>query len=825
MTTTPKLQNHYNHLVFGTTNDFKVPPTQQVKLSTPYKTEMGQSNKGMFKASPQDPFAKHTLQGFNKFQSSHLNKLPQVTTYSPSVASTATNSYHHNDVLQQHGHNAPFTSYYHQNYDKKQKVHDNFASSVNQPPSSQYPSPPTKQKIEATPDSVPFRATYDVTELYGDDVITHSSPHSWSPAPDGYSFNTQQKPALEDSVTIPIYGSDNYDKPTTVSSNFPEEYEIVTDGFDSHLETQSKRPSEDKFEPIVKHKLKDYYYKVSTPAQEEYSGHYKKTKVRPIEEPIKVTEANDYSTSYNVNDVKPNNNEITESLPTLPPNQHFKRPSAIEPLDKDKIRKRNKNRRRRPLQPNKLVQKEETSTRRYVHSTTESYTTEGDEVHTYRPRPRIPTFAKPKLTTPSISTDLSTSALPTISPTTPTSIVKKKSHRPTTTQSDRYETTTTSYKENDLNKESQIMKITTRDYSHKQDEKDTPTSDVSVSISETTSRNKPESMKFYFHKDVKPIEPSTEHEHKESENTESKRTSSGSKNEPTDETSQHVTTTAKPENETLNIRPNKRPRIKSKYENNRPRFSVKDYRNRMSSTTTTERSTEQHIPKLKFPQRRLPVHESKVNIDNDNTTEGPRKKFVPKDPRYKPQNADEYVDPTTEKEVVHPTRTHIRPRITTTTEAPETTHKISSRIRTRRPKPEETTESNHVPVHSKRPMRKKVKDTEIGESVQDISVTETTPHDQKDETSTERKRSESAIMKIAKDEKKHQSDHIDAVFEQSKRVSDLTLAASKDYNTPGMFKAVSPNSRRIPSYFTIATDDPILPIEAFFPQLNQKKET
>lgn len=56
------------------------------------------------------------------------------------------------------------------------------------------------------------------------------------------------------------------------------------------------------------------------------------------------------------------------------------------------------------------------------------------------------------------------------------------------------------------------------------------------------------------------------------------------------------------------------------------------------------------------------------------------------------------------------------------------------------------------------------------------------------------------------------------------RVSDLTSSFKNEYETPGLFKSVSPNSRRIPSYFTISTDDPILPIEAFFPNIKDKEQ-
>lgn len=56
----------------------------------------------------------------------------------------------------------------------------------------------------------------------------------------------------------------------------------------------------------------------------------------------------------------------------------------------------------------------------------------------------------------------------------------------------------------------------------------------------------------------------------------------------------------------------------------------------------------------------------------------------------------------------------------------------------------------------------------------------------------------------------------------SKRVSDLTSSFQTEYDT-GFFKSIPSNSRRIPNHFTISTEDPILPIQAFFPNLKDKE--
>ncbi|CAG9795539.1 unnamed protein product [Diatraea saccharalis] len=800
-TTTPKFQTTANQLQFNSAlndyNGIKNIPIQPTKASPPPKIDPN-ANKGSFKASPQDPFSKHELKHYQKDYN-----LP-VTTYNPVQTTTLASNYL--DYNYQTQHSPQFSNYYDQpvqsfNYQKKkQKIHDSITANNNQ----------ATQHYVSSPISIP---TYEVTEnTESEDVYTQASPAAWT-----HSYDTNIK-TTEEPVTKQLSPDFGFSKHTTTTyvPDLPEEYAIVTEAekgyenslnYDGQVETQSRRPLGDDFEPIGKHKLKDYYYKVSTAAYDDYNSS-KRTK-KPSESSKLTAQPEVTTTSVN----KENTNETpADALPTLPPNKHFKRPSTLEPLDKDRIRKRNKNRRRRPPLANINREESSTSTRKYVHSSTEqSPSTEAEEVHTIRPRIR-PTHSKPQpnLTTPSVTTDLTTSAVPTISPTAPTIIKKKLIRRPLTTVTDRVETTTISLNEYDNNKESPIMKIATRhqhpkynsnyetpDYTHKQDEKDTPTSDVAVSASDNLKITQEAAKTFAFHKDVKPIEAKLE------TTTEKSRANNDNS---------EITSTSRTETSSSSTSKIQRPRLKNKF--NRPRFSVKDYRNRLSSTTsTTERSTES-TTKLRFPQRKVP------NNDDDAETTTERKKFTPKDPRHKQILSDINEDNENDN---HNNR--YRQRQTTVENIENTTQKISARIRNglRRPKPtEETAET--TTVHNKRPLRKKIKDSDIGESVQDISVTETTVHyDHKNDITSERTRSESAIMKIA--DKKHHQDPIEHLFEHSKRVSDLTLAASKDYNTPGMFKTVSSNSRRIPNYFTIATDDPILPIEAFFPQLNQKKET
>lgn len=61
------------------------------------------------------------------------------------------------------------------------------------------------------------------------------------------------------------------------------------------------------------------------------------------------------------------------------------------------------------------------------------------------------------------------------------------------------------------------------------------------------------------------------------------------------------------------------------------------------------------------------------------------------------------------------------------------------------------------------------------------------------------------------------TDLVGSPSEHSQRVAELTISANEN----SQFKSANIGllSRRIPNYFTISTDDPILPIQAFFPQI------
>lgn len=76
---------------------------------------------------------------------------------------------------------------------------------------------------------------------------------------------------------------------------------------------------------------------------------------------------------------------------------------------------------------------------------------------------------------------------------------------------------------------------------------------------------------------------------------------------------------------------------------------------------------------------------------------------------------------------------------------------------------------------------------------------------------------EDTLPSSALSERHDSTDLVGSPSEHSQRVAELTISGNED----STFKSANIGllSRRIPNYFTISTDDPILPIQAFFPQI------
>lgn len=351
---------------------------------------------------------------------------------------------------------------------------------------------------------------------------------------------------------------------------------------------------------------------------------------------------------------------------------------------------------------------------------------------------------------------------------------------------------------------------------------------------------------------------------------------------------------------------------------NRPRFSIKEYRQRMSSTTPAPDqassnvvSTTASYTRLRFPtrQRVLPAdlknrtHDLSNKIDekpniiypaNQPTgepssteagiSETTRKRFIPKDrysSRLKTTTETILVDgqtvatptsassvttaktPSAVRRVTHTRRDPLANRTrtssstsTSTTDNPSESSSIVSRIPVirngsvplRRPQ---------APSLRQRIQSQKKKDgttstvstDDAAAALNDLAVEGSSEDKVRlssneiiPSTSTEEIKHETAIMKIAKDDhsyrpykekattekskaelsssvEKSENDLNDSPSEQSERVAELTIFGSNQFNSVNTGSA----SRRIPGYFTLATEDPILPIEAFFPQVKRNK--
>lgn len=201
--------------------------------------------------------------------------------------------------------------------------------------------------------------------------------------------------------------------------------------------------------------------------------------------------------------------------------------------------------------------------------------------------------------------------------------------------------------------------------------------------------------------------------------------------------------------------------------------------------------------------------------EQEENTELLRKRFRPKDPRHGSASTTEISEP-------------------------ETSSEYQEKYSNLRPKPFERKSSDLKPKVQIRPnlfsLKRRppfsLRDKTKAEETTTTEVVETT---QPSETITDYEKLVEAVESITisrsmdtpKTETTNTNDEVttEALSDDdySKRVSDLTLSFQNKYDTPDFFKSVPSNSRRIPNYFSISTEDPILPIEAFFPNLKDKE--
>nr|CAH7732108.1 unnamed protein product [Callosobruchus chinensis] len=236
---------------------------------------------------------------------------------------------------------------------------------------------------------------------------------------------------------------------------------------------------------------------------------------------------------------------------------------------------------------------------------------------------------------------------------------------------------------------------------------------------------------------------------------------------------------------------------------NRPRFSVKDYRQRFPGRLRTR------------PTATTTTTTPSYSRDEEGNTEPIfRRKFKPKDPRHQissTENPSANIITETSVKAVNP---RLRPfgRFRTTTESSENKVSIKSdlfNIARRRNS-----------FNSRNKLRNK-NVTEDATTVNGIEATEPvttqSPADdnQDEEISTRihRRTTEPSYIPTESNTEVVSED------DYSQRVSELTSS----FKNEGYFKSLSTNTRRIPSHFAISTEDPILPIEAFFPNIKEKE--
>lgn len=293
--------------------------------------------------------------------------------------------------------------------------------------------------------------------------------------------------------------------------------------------------------------------------------------------------------------------------------------------------------------------------------------------------------------------------------------------------------------------------------------------------------------------------------------------------------------------------------------NNRPRFSIKEYKRKPLSTTstaTTLLSSATAATTVKPDGQRF--NRLRVNLRRRNETsdsgeeEFPRKRYsttrtttttteAPTQTSSLPRRAPlpkrtfparNFTKPTINLNEVESTTTNLKPSIKNTTSFVSnrpSSPNLRSRIQYKKKEP-----TNEVADSSNNFIKT------INFSSEAAVTHESTPSST---TSTESPYRETSIMKIAKTppsvnlEKSTTDDFTDfsvtsdnisrndfdltgASSEHSQRVADLTIGTHGGSDSYSFKSAnLGPLTRRIPNYFTISTDDPILPIQAFFPQI------
>ncbi|CRK98837.1 CLUMA_CG011967, isoform A [Clunio marinus] len=284
---------------------------------------------------------------------------------------------------------------------------------------------------------------------------------------------------------------------------------------------------------------------------------------------------------------------------------------------------------------------------------------------------------------------------------------------------------------------------------------------------------------------------------------------------------------------------------------NRPRFSIKEIKRKQLSALTTHSTTlttsSTPAPSTKSDNQRFNRIRYHIRRRNETTesTEDPeptRKRYSTY--RTTTSTTESSVEPSTTSKRANlpkrtfPSRTFMKPTASVTESETSTSYKPFKSVS--RP----TTPNLRTRLQSSYKKKEEVSD-DVTESSQDtitnvnFNLETAVTQEQPSTVSTESPyKHETSIMKIAKTpssvnnvERTASTNSINVIpgvtdsdydmtglpSEHSQRVAELTISGNENYS----FKSanIGPLSRRIPSYFTISTDDPILPIQAFFPQI------
>lgn len=234
----------------------------------------------------------------------------------------------------------------------------------------------------------------------------------------------------------------------------------------------------------------------------------------------------------------------------------------------------------------------------------------------------------------------------------------------------------------------------------------------------------------------------------------------------------------------------------------------------LSSTSTTESplshssTTKRALPKRTYPVRNFTRASSHHNINADNveTTTSHKPSYISKNSSNRPsvrQRTQSHKRKEVEKNVIDNEHEESIKNVNFPSETTLPHEAALTSISTT------TSSSTEMPVTRETSIMKIAKTPS--------SISSSSPQPSNSIKATTINSIEDTLASSTLSERNDSSDLLGSPSEHSQRITDLTVSANEDSS----FKSANIGllSRRIPNYFTISTDDPILPIQAFFPQI------